>query len=145
MALAATYDEYDRSPEFLAKEQELEKVKKDYPSFLLYLPVMMVALLKDLLDLAIGWIPGVGFLLAVCFGFLLFMLLFIIRANKSLINSRFLIKMGMVFLVGTLIESIPLLNFLPIETTVIYVIYWLDKHLSEKQIKLLMEALHLMK
>ena len=131
----------DGSEEFLRRKRDLDEARRDRPAFIWYLPAVMVASLKDLLDLAIGWIPGVGFVLAVIFGVSIFLLLSLIKTNKSLLSSGFVIRRLLVMIFAILAESIPMFNLIPITTATVFVIYWIDKHASEKQIEILSKVL----
>ena len=141
----ATQQAMARDMEFLARKQNLDEVERDKPRFISYVPALMAALLKDTLDLAIGWIPGVGFVLAVCFGALIFALLTLVKTNKQLVDSKFLVKRLLIILLAMLVESFPIFDFLPIETLTIVVIYLIDKHASAKLIALLTEGLKRMR
>ncbi len=106
------------------------------PSWLLYMIVGLFALLKDLLDIAFGFIPGLGTAISLVFGIgfsiIFFLLLSIFdrsgagsrknRAAANLLVRRFII------LIGTLlVDILPLLNFLPVTTLSIAFLYWLAK------------------
>ncbi len=118
---------------FLFEQGEAE-IRKHHTSLLLYAPAFMVAGFKDMMDLVgIGSLPGIGTIVTLCCSILIFLLLFITRTNKSLIQSRFLIRAGLILIFATLVEGLALgLNFLPIEIMTIYAIYWLDKHEGSK-------------
>lgn len=122
-------------------QQQFEEVKRDRPAFIFYLPAVIVASFKDLLDLAIGWIPGIGFVLAIMFGTIIFILLYFIKTNKSLLSSGLIIKRLLIMIFAVLAESIPLFNFIPITTATVLLIWFLDTHASERQLDLLSRAL----
>lgn len=122
---------------FSEKHRELAEVKKNKPGWIGYSPIFTVALFKDMLDLAlVGSLPGIGAVVTLCFSGLIFLMLMLVRTNKKLIDSRFLIKRGVVLLLGSLTEGFIFgLNFLPIMTITIAIIYMMDRHLSDKQIE----------
>jgi hypothetical protein len=99
-------------------------------SFLKYLPALMVALLKDLLDLVlIGSLPGVGTVVTFVFSLLIFLLLLLSGSSKKYSTS----KKSMILLAGTLTEGMLFgLNFLPIETLTVLAIYIGDKKSQKK-------------
>lgn len=119
-----------------SKERSVEETERKKPSLLVYTPALVAALLKDLLDLVlIGSFPGIGTVVTICFSILIFLLLLLTRSNSKLIDSRFLIRAGLVLILGSIAEGFIFgLNFLPIETITVFVIYLLDKNLSNEQI-----------
>lgn len=125
------------------KEQELAAVKENKPGLIGYSPIFSVALFKDMLDLAlVGSFPGVGTLVTFCFSLLIFVMLLLTRSNKKLIDSRFLLRWVVTLILGSMVEGFIFgLNFLPIETITILVIYLMDKHLSNEQIEKVTQAL----
>jgi hypothetical protein len=128
---------------FSEKHRELAEVKKNKPGWIGYSPIFTVALFKDMLDLAlVGSLPGIGAVVTLCFSGLIFLMLMLVRTNKKLIDSRFLIKRGVVLLLGSLTEGFIFgLNFLPIMTITIAIIYMMDRHLSDKQIEKIIKIL----
>lgn len=103
------------------------------PSFLLYGGVGMIALLKDLLDLVgIGSIPGVGTIVTACFSFLMWMLLTLFdrsggKGNKEMIR-------GLVIMLFGLVEAVGFgLNFLPIQTLTVVILYQLARRAWKKE------------
>lgn len=106
------------------------------PSVFLYLGVGMVALLKDLLDLAgIGSLPGIGFVVTACFTFLIWMLLTLFDRSSQGAKSNIQITRGLVVLGIGLVEAIGFgLNFFPIETMMVIILYQLAKK-SYKKVK----------
>ena len=122
-------------------QQQFEDVRRNRPAFIFYLPAIIAASLKDLLDLVIGWIPGIGFVLAVMFGTIIFILLYFIKTNKSLLSAGFMLKRALIMIFAILAESLPLFNFIPITTATVFLIWFLDTHASDKQLKALSIAL----
>lgn len=105
------------------------KFTGEKPSAFLYLGVSMIALLKDLLDFAgVGSLPGIGFVVTACFTFLIWMLLFLFDQSSQGAKSNTLIIRGLVILGFGLVEAVGFgLNFLPIETTMVIVLYQLAR------------------
>ncbi len=105
------------------------KFTGEKPSAFLYLGVAMIALLKDLLDLVgIGSLPGIGFVVTVCFTFLIWMLLFLFDRSSQGAKSNMMLTRGLVTIGFGLVEMVAFgLNFLPIETTMVIVLYQLAR------------------
>lgn len=114
------------------------KFTGEKPSAFLYLGVAMIALLKDLLDLVgIGSLPGIGTVVTICFSFLIWMLLFLFDKSSQGARSNIQLTRGLVLLGFGLVEAVGFgLNFLPIETTMVIVLY----HLAKKAYKRAREA-----
>lgn len=117
------------------KNQEVAEESK--PSIWRYTPALLVATLKDLLDLiGLGSLPLLGTAVTICFSILIFLLLLLAKTNSTLTDSRFAIRRAIIFLVGITVEAFAFgLNLFPIEILTVYAIYWLDKHLSAEQIE----------
>ena len=105
------------------------KFTGEKPSAFLYLGVAMIALLKDLLDLVgIGSLPGIGTVVTICFSFLIWMLLFLFDKSSQGARSNIQLTRGLVLLGFGLVEAVGFgLNFLPIETTMVIVLYQLAR------------------
>ena len=101
------------------------------PSVLLYGGVGMIALLKDLLDLVgIGSLPGIGTIVTACFSFLMWMLLTLFDRSGGKHNKKMI--QGAVILFFGLVEAVGFgLNFLPIQTLTVVILY----HLARKNWK----------
>ncbi len=105
------------------------------PSFLLYLGMASIALLKDLLDLVvIGSLPGVGTVVTLCFSFLIWMLMALFdrsggKSNNKMVRNAILVCISFVEALGFG------LNFLPIETLSIAALYALAKKAARKEEK----------
>lgn len=129
------------------KEKELAQTKKEKASVFSYAPVFLIAVLKDLLDfVGIGSLPGIGTIITICCSILIFLLFFLIKSNSKLMDSKFVMKRGVILLSGTIIEAFGFgINFLPIETMTVGLILFMDRHLSEKSIERLNAVLHLLK
>lgn len=108
------------------------KFTGEKPSFLLYGGVGLIAILKDLLDLiGIGSLPGIGWVVTFCFTFLIWMLLTLFDRSGGKSNIK-LIR-GLVTIVFGLIEAVGFgLNFFPIETAMVVVLYILAKRAWKK-------------
>ncbi len=119
-------------------EQNLEDLRKDKPSLFAYSAPFAVAGFKDLIDLVgIGSLPFIGTAITILCAILIFMLLLLIKKNSSLFNAKIVIGRIVVLVCGTAIEGFMFgLNFLPIQTITMYIIYEIDKHFSDKQIKM---------
>lgn len=124
-------------------DDKLDETKRSRPTFFSYSLVFVIALFKDIMDfVGIGSLPAIGTVITFCLSLLIFLLLLITRTNKKLIDSRFIIRTGLILLACVLVEGFAFgLNFLPIETATIFIIYFMDKHLSDKQIEKVVEAL----
>lgn len=105
------------------------KFTGEKPSVLLYLGVAMIALLKDLLDFAgIGSLPGIGFVVTACFTFLIWMLLTLFDRSSQGAKSNIQLTRGLVTIGFGLVEMVAFgLNFLPIETVMVIVLYQLAR------------------
>lgn len=94
------------------------------PSATLYGGVAAIALLKDMLDLAmIGSLPGIGTIVTICFTFLIWILLAVFDRSGGSKNLQ--ITRGLVLAGVAAVEGLGFgLNFLPIQTfTVIFLYY----------------------
>lgn len=93
----------------------------------IYGVAMMLAFFKDLLDLAIGLIPGVvtiiGFFISMAIGALL---LFDGVSGAKRKIARNLTKKFLVLIAGTIVESLLIgLNYFPFEMITVAIIYWM--------------------
>jgi cation transport ATPase len=129
------------------KENELHQTKKERATWFSYSSVFLLALLKDSLDLAgIGSLPGVGTIVTICFSILIFLLFFLIKSNSKLLDSRFFIRMGVGMLLGSMVEGFAFgLNFLPLETLTVGIIFFMDRHFSDEAIERIMNTIHFFK
>ncbi len=94
----------------------------------------MIALLKDLLDFAgIGSLPGIGTVVTICFTFLIWILLAMFdRSSQHTRMNMFLVR-GLVIIGFGLIEAVGFgLNFLPIMTAMVIVLYFLARRAYKK-------------
>lgn len=105
------------------------------PSKFLYLAVGLIALLKDLLDLVfIGSFPGIAVVVTFFFSFLIWILLLLFDRSGGRQNR--LIIRGLVVIFFGLVEALAFgLNFLPIETLTVVVLYSLARSAWKKEEK----------
>lgn len=89
----------------------------------------MVALLKDLLDfVGVGSLPAIGTVVTICFTFLIWMLLSLFDRSSQYTRSNMHLTRGLVVIGFGLVEAIGFgLNFLPIETAMVIVLYQMAK------------------
>lgn len=111
-----------------AKQQAAVEAAKanmtgEKPSFILFMIVGMIALLKDLLDLVfIGSLPGIGTVITMCFTFLIWVLLAVFDRSGGRYNMK--IMRGVVLMFVAIVEGLGFgLNFLPIQTITIVLLY----------------------
>lgn len=100
------------------------KFSGEKPSTILYGIVMVIALLKDMLDMlgVTGFLIPVVMIFTFCFSALIYLLLMAFDRSGGSNNRK-----AIVLLVTTVIEMVPLLDFLPIETAAIFILYQLAK------------------
>ena len=110
------------------------KFTGEKPSVVLYFGVSLIALFKDLLDfVGIGSLPAIGTVITICLTFLIWILLAVFDNSSK--NTRYNIKLirGLVVIAFGLVEAIGFgLNFLPIETVMVFVLYQLAKRAWKK-------------
>jgi hypothetical protein len=121
---------------------ELEQVRRNKATLFSYAAPLAVALQKDLLDFAmIGSLPGIGSIITLCFSLLIFLLIHFSRSESRLMGSRFILRAGLTMIFGSIVEGFAFgLNFLPIETMVVFLIYIMDKNMSDDRIRELLTA-----
>lgn len=117
-------------------EEEAEEAERNKPGLLVYMPAFVLAIIKDLLDwVLIGSLPVIGTIVTFMFAVPIFICLMLVKSNGSVADSRFVIRRLVIFLCGLAIESFIFgLNFLPIETITIAIIFLMDRHMSQEQI-----------
>jgi len=96
------------------------------PSATLYGGVAAVALLKDMLDLVmIGSLPGIGTIITICFTFLIWIILAVLDRSSSGSGNRQITR-GLILGAVAAVEGLGFgLNFLPIETLTVILLYML--------------------
>ncbi len=115
------------------------KATGQQPSFLLYFGMMMIALLKDLLDLTgLGSLPGIGTVVTACFAFLIWMLMTLFDHSGGKSNNK--VARSLVLMGFSLVEAIGFgLNFLPVETCTVFALYMMARASWKKEEKRLTE------
>ncbi len=105
------------------------------PSLLLYLGLFFIALLKDLLDfVGIGSLPGLGTVVTICFSFLIWMLMTLFDRSGGKSNKK--MARGLVLIFFSLVEAIFFgLNFLPIQSGTVVVLYIMARSAAKKEEK----------
>lgn len=98
--------------------------KVDFSKDVFFVPAFVAAVLKDVLDFAlIGSLPAIGTVITVCISiFIWFMMLLAGASSKGKI-VRGMMKRSMVLIGGTMTEFLFGLNFLPLETITVAIIY----------------------
>lgn len=112
--------------------QTQTKFTGEKPSFVLYTFLFILALLKDLLDLAgVGSLPGIGTVVTLCFTFLIWTLLTVFDRSGGKQNIK--MTRGLILVAVGLVEGIGFgLNFLPIQTLTIVALYQLARRAQRK-------------
>lgn len=126
--------EIDRAiaPQRKTPSQTKNKKPARQVSFLSYIPLFLVAILKDTLDLLLGWIPGLGAIISFCFGVLIFMLLLLMGSGS--LRRRGLAKKGLLLVIATMVGSILVVSmFMPEEMLAVIGMYILDKVAAKKE------------
>ncbi len=103
------------------------------PSKVLYFGLAAIALLKDLLDFAgIGSLPGIGTVVTMCFAFLIWILMTVFDRSGG--KSNRVMGRSLVLLFASLVEDIGFsLNFLPIETLTVIVLYTMARKAAKQE------------
>jgi hypothetical protein len=142
---------FARAQVIMASQEEgmnqVQKAEEDKPSILRYTPAGVVALFKDLLDyfFFLGSAPVVGTIITFICQIIMFIFLVFAKKNNSVTDMRFVIRRLLIVLVSFLIEGfIPGVNFFPFEIATVVTIYFLDRNLSEEQIRALTRIVHVL-
>lgn len=103
------------------------------PSAILYAGLACLALLKDLLDLAlVGSLPGIGSVVTLCFSFLIWILMSVFDRSGGRSNNK--VARSLTLLGFSMVESFGFgLNFLPIQTGTIIVLYLMTRSAWKKE------------
>jgi hypothetical protein len=110
-----------------AKTQQPRGLQEATVNFFLYLPAFAVAFFKDLLDFVfIGSLPVIGTVITAGLSFLIFALLYLTGSKNQ--TSRRVIVLGLTTLVEGILFGV---NFFPLETAAVFIIYYLDRNSSE--------------
>jgi hypothetical protein len=112
-----------KNPTSLLKYIELGS---DWP----YAPAFFVAMLKDLLDfVGIGSLPAIGTVVTIICSIFIFFMMLLAGGSKKGRAAKALLKgpMGRFLLLGagTIVEMIFGIDFLPVETAVVVIAYWM--------------------
>lgn len=120
------------SREGRTKEKKRFTGKK--PSLFLYGGVGTIALFKDLLDLIlVGSLPGIGTVITICLSFLIWILLAVFDRSSSGTRGNMQMTRGLVVIFFGLVEAVGFgLNFLPIETLMVFFLYILARNAWKK-------------
>lgn len=97
-------------------------------NFLMDMPFVAAfgaALLKDLLDSVAGPTVILAILFSILCSIFIFMMLLLVSANDKRGMAKSLMKRGIILIGGGVIDSIPGINFLPIESLTVAIIYFL--------------------
>jgi hypothetical protein len=94
----------------------------DIPIFMAFL----AAILKDVSDFAfIGSLPGLGSVISICCAIFIAMMVFLVGAGeKKKITGKWMKKL-LTQVGGMILELIPAINFIPVETITVGVVYFL--------------------
>lgn len=105
------------------------------PSLLLYLGLFFIAFLKDLLDfVGLGSLPGLGTVVTICFSFLIWMLMTLFDRSGGKSNKK--MARGLVLIFFSLVEALFFgLNFLPIQSGTVVVLYIMARSAAKKEEK----------
>lgn len=124
MPLGTAVVDVKRAYEEAKKPHPLSKFIDPFLDILIPL-VFMLALLKDLADITIGLIPAVGDFLSLLLSVFCSILIFLVMTLLGGRNFSFVVKRLLIILAGLLLDSFPLIKYLPIETTVVLINYLL--------------------
>lgn len=121
-------------------EHEVSQRRKAEISFFQYFPALSVALLKDFFGLVLFWLPGGDILLSLCFGPIIFILLFVFAGGTGgkKLAVKVLLRAGIV-LAASVFDAIPFIGLLPLESLSIVLVYKLEKAFAKIDEKLGME------
>lgn len=122
-------------------QDEMIKAEGEKTSIIRFIPAGSVAVFKDLLDFTfIGSLPVIGTVISFFCGALIFLLLLFTKVNGGIVELRFILRRLLILLVTFIIEGFIFgVNFFPFQLATVALIYFMDRHLSEKQIALLQE------
>lgn len=118
-------------------QNQIDQAEKEKPNLLRFMPAFAVASFKDfILDFSlIGTLPVIGTVVTFFCSLLIFFLLLLTKANGGILEMRFVLRRLLIVLVGFLIEGFIFgVNFFPFEVATVAIIYFMDRHLSDKQI-----------
>lgn len=91
-----------------------------------YLLAVFVALLKDLLDFGIiGSLPVIGTVLTLCASIFIFFMLLLAGSSGKMKIANSMVRRYLILTVGTLVEFLFGINFLPVLTLTVLVIWFM--------------------
>ena len=92
----------------------------------IYAVCLMVALLKDVLDwVGIGSLPAIGTILTICVSIFIFLMLLLAGSSSKIKMANSVVRRYLILGAGTLIEFLFGINFLPILTFTVLVIWFM--------------------
>jgi hypothetical protein len=105
------------------------------PSAMLYLGLGAIAFLKDLLDfVGIGSLPAIGTVVTACFAFLIWILMTLFDRSGGKQSNK--MARGLVLMFFSLVEAVGFgLNFLPLETLTVSILYMMARSAWKKEQK----------
>lgn len=114
----------------------LEQIRSRHPTLIMYMPPLMAAGMKDMLDAPVNLTMIGSGILSALFGTIIYVLLMRIKTNSSVMESKLLVKKAIqrFVVVGgfSAADAIPGIGFLPLELAAVFVIFILDKAASTK-------------
>ena len=101
--------------------------------FFIYGAALSAALLKDILDfIGIGSLPAIGTVITICVSIFIFLMMLLAGASSKMKIATSIVRRYLILGVGTVIEFLFGLNFLPVMTLTVLVI-WLMAAAETKQ------------
>jgi hypothetical protein len=101
--------------------------------FFLYAAALFAAILKDLLDwIGIGSLPAIGTIITICVSIFIFLMLLLAGSSSKIKIASKIVRRYLILGLGTLVEFLFGLNFLPVLTLTVIVI-WLMALAEKKQ------------
>jgi len=91
----------------------------------LFVFVLIFAILKDLADMFISLIPLIGFVLSLFISVFCAIFIFLIMFFLGAGANKKLAKRLVIIFVGTLVDTVPLISFFPIETAVVIITFFM--------------------
>lgn len=117
-------------------QQRLAQIRSRHPTLIMYMPALMAAGLKDMLDAPVNLTMIGSGILSAFFGTIIFVQLMRIKTNSSVMESRFLVKKAiqrLVVVVGfSAADALPGVGFFPLELAAVFFIFVLDRLASTK-------------
>lgn len=105
------------------------------PSVILYLLVGVIALTKDATDFIFGFLPVFGiifaFIIGLCISLVIFLLLLVFDKSSGM-KMRFILKRLIILMLAMVIDMLPVVSFVPIETASVGLMYILARRAWKK-------------